>query len=57
MFTLAKIIETKPKTPTIEIDPTYNWINPLTFTASSAGSTVKLQLTSNNNSIKYITRS
>lgn len=42
MFTLAKIIETKPKTPTIEIDPTYNWINPLTFTAEEPNSTVSL---------------
>ena len=42
MFTLAKIIETKPKTPTIEIDEEYHWINPLTFTAEEAGSTVSL---------------
>ena len=48
----------EPDEPTIEIDPTYNWINPLTFTAEEAGSTVQLQLKSNNNnSIKYITRS
>lgn len=42
MFTLAKIIETKPKPPTIEIDPTYYWINPLTFTAAENNSTVAI---------------
>jgi hypothetical protein len=42
MFTLAKIIKTKPKPPTIEIDETYHWINPLTLTAQEAGSSVSL---------------
>ena len=58
-YTGNTIIEPdEPDEPTIEIDPQYNWINPLTFTAEKAGSTVQLQLKSNNNnSIKYITRS
>ena len=48
----------EPDEPTIEIDEISGWINPLTFTAEEAGSTVQLQLKSNNNnSIKYITRS
>ena len=46
MFTLAKIIETKPKQPTIEIDEEHHWINPLTFTAQEAGASVSLSYNS-----------